>query len=80
MKHTDKAVLVVGCGGHGALDPSGRLCPPYGDCDIFWPYIPGWKWLSDSFDGSSVRPVIYYFLMGDCDEPERARQRVEGRR
>ncbi len=69
MRHTGKAVLVVGCGGHGALDPSGRLCPPYGDCDIFWPYIPGWKWLSDSFDGSSVKPTIYYFLMGDCVNP-----------
>ena len=69
MKHTGMPVLVIGCGGHGGLDQTARLCPPYGDCDIFWPRIPGWKWLTGQFDATQAKPIIYYFLMGDTVNP-----------
>jgi predicted acyl esterase len=70
MRHTGKAMLVMGCGGHGPLDAAGRLPPFYGDCDIFWPRIPGWKWLTGEFDESDAESIAYYFLMGDTTNPD----------
>lgn len=70
MRHTGKAVLVMGCGGHGPLDEGARLPPFYGDCDIFWPQIPGWKWLTGEYSEADAESVVYYFLMGDCSNPE----------
>lgn len=64
-KDTDRAVLVVGAGTHGAHPRPSRLPPDYCDADIFWPDVPQFDLLNGGVDEGSVKSVMYYFLMGD---------------
>ena len=68
-KDTGRAVLVIGAGSHGAHPRPSRVPPDYCDADIFWPDVPQFNLLNGGVDESSVRSVMYYFLMGDFTDP-----------
>jgi putative CocE/NonD family hydrolase len=70
LRDTGKAVLVIGCDGHGALSREARRYPNYGDADIFWPDVPQFDLLTGDVAPGSVKSVIYYFLMGDAVDPD----------
>ncbi|MHB9031983.1 MAG: CocE/NonD family hydrolase [Anaerolineae bacterium] len=69
-KDTGRAVLIIGAGSHGPHPLPSRVPPDYCDSDIFWPDVPQFNLLNGQADESSVRSVIYYFLMGDFTNPE----------
>lgn len=70
MRHTGKALLIMGSGGHGPVSPESRRPPTYSDCDIFWRKMPGFAWLTGEVDPAEVESKMIYFLMGDCTDPE----------
>jgi hypothetical protein len=70
FKGTDRAVLVVGGGTHGAHPRPSRVPPDYCDSDLFWPDVPQFDLLTGEVDESSVHSVMYYFLMGDFTDPD----------
>ncbi len=69
-RESGRAVLIIGGGAHGALPRPSRRPPDYCDADIFWPDVPGFDLLKGTVDESSVKSVLYYFLMGDFTDPE----------
>lgn len=69
-KDTGRAVLIVGGGSHGQHPRPSRVPPDYCDADIFWPDVPQFNLLIGGVDESSVRSVMYYFVMGDFTDPE----------
>ncbi|NLF40631.1 hypothetical protein GX586_14395, partial [bacterium] len=66
LRPNGKAVLIMGIGGHGPLDPSSRMAPAFGDADIFMREVDAFKVLK----GEPAPPsMMYYFLMGDATDP-----------
>jgi len=74
MRKNGKSILIVGSGAHAGLQglarAGGRMPPLYSDCDVLWDEMPAFRWLTDDVDPREVRSVMYYFLMGDCLDPE----------
>ena len=67
LRPNGRAVLIMGIGGHGALNPEGRMAPAYGDADIFMREIKAFEALRDT---PAPKSVMYYFLMGDATDPD----------
>lgn len=72
MRRNGKSILVVGAGTHPGLRGmvGGRVPPLYADCDVLWREMPSFRWLTGDVEPGEVRSVMYYFLMGDCLDPE----------
>ncbi len=66
LRPNNKAVLIMGIGGHGPLSTAARMAPAFGDADIFMREIDAFRVLK----GEPAPPsMLYYFLMGDCSDP-----------
>ena len=74
MSKNGRSMLVMGSGAHGGLhglaDGGGLVPPLYSDCDILWDEMPAFRWLTDDVAPDEVRSIMYYFLMGDCLDPD----------
>jgi hypothetical protein len=74
MRKNGRSILVMGSGAHGGLqglaEGGGRMPPLYSDCDVLWDEMPAFRWLTDEVEPDEVRSIMYYFLMGDCLDPE----------
>ncbi len=74
MRKNGKSILIVGTGAHGGhlglAQAGGRLPPIYSDCDVLWDEMPAFRWLTDEVAPEEVRSIMYYFLMGDCLDPD----------
>jgi len=74
MRKNGRSILIMGSGAHGGLQglaSGGGLMPPlYSDCDVLWDEMPAFRWLTDDVEPDEVRSVMYYFLMGDCLDPD----------
>jgi hypothetical protein len=74
MRKNGKSILVMGSGAHGGLQglasAGGRMPPLYSDCDVLWDEMPAFRWLTDDVEPEEVRSIMYYYLMGDCLDPE----------
>jgi predicted acyl esterase/formylglycine-generating enzyme required for sulfatase activity len=74
MRKNGRSILIMGSGAHGGLaalaSGEGLVPPIYSDCDVLWDEMPAFRWLTGEVEPDEVRSIMYYFLMGDCLDPE----------